>query len=159
MTEPTDDPFVDTTLLEARAWLLRQLDNGARCPCCSQLAKIYRRKINSGMARSLIAMYRADPDLGWMHVPTVIGRQSAEEGKLAYWGLVEETTEPRADGGRAGWWRLTESGQAFVLGRSRVPKYARIYDGACLGFDATGTVTIRDALGTGFHYDDLMQGV
>lgn len=145
------------TLTDARAQLRQDLDRGARCPCCTQFAKVYRRKINSGMARSLIAMYRTTPS-GWIHLPTQIGARSREEGKLAYWGLVEEENALRPDGGRAGYWRLTDTGRAFVRGLVALPKYARVYDGRCLGLDPTSTATIRDALGTAFDYDDLMHG-
>lgn len=144
-----------TTLEEAREWLRSQVDQGARCPCCNQFAKVYRRRINAGMAHSLIDMYLIG-GRRWLHVPTAIGARSREEGKLAYWHLVEESTEPRGDGGRAGWWRVTDLGESFVLGEVRVAKYARIYDGRCLGLDSTETVSIRDALGARFNYDELM---
>jgi hypothetical protein len=45
---------------------------------------------------------------------------------------------------------------AFVLGESTVPKYAYVYDGRLLKLDGGEYVTIRDALGTKFHYRDLM---
>lgn len=61
------------TLAEAQQWLAERITGGARCPCCNQYSKVYRRQINSGMARSLIAMYRAG-GLDWVHVPTQIGR-------------------------------------------------------------------------------------
>lgn len=145
------------TLAEARDWLRTRLDEGEHCPCCTQYAKVYRRKINSGMARSLIAMYRISPT-DWIHLPTQVGARSREEGKLAYWGLVEEENSIRPDGGRAGWWRLTQKGRIFVQGNTALPKYARVYDGRCLGLITGETATIHDALGTAFSYDDLMRG-
>jgi len=148
----------NSTLEQSREWLRKHLNDGARCPCCSQFAKIYRRKINAGMARSLIEMWQV-AGCDWVHLPTAIGARSREEGKLAYWALVEESTEPRDDGGRAGWWRVTPKGRAFVAGLTRVPKYAHIYDGRCLGFDDTELVGIRDCLGSRFNYDDLMGGI
>ena len=33
------------TLTEAKQWLKERLDEGTRCPCCNQYAKIYKRKI------------------------------------------------------------------------------------------------------------------
>lgn len=146
-----------TTVEEAQAWLRDHADEGVKCPCCTQLAKVYRRRVNAGMARSLIEMYRL-AGTGWVHVPTQVGSRSREEGKLAYWGLVEEARHPREDGGRAGWWRVTAKGRLFVLGQIRIPKYARVFDGRCLSLDYSETVTIRDALGTRFDYDDLMAG-
>lgn len=145
----------ELTLGEARQWLRDRSNEGARCPCCTQFAKVYRRKINSGMARSLIEMYRI-AGTGWVHVPTQIGARSREEGKLAYWSLVMESAEPRDDGGRAGWWSVTPLGREFVLGQRRQPKYALVFDGRCLTHDWSETVSIHDALGDKFDYDELM---
>lgn len=148
----------DMTLAEAKAILRQLVDEGEKCPLCTQLAKVYRRKVNAGMARSLIEMYRVGGTLDWVHVPTQIGARSREEGKLAYWGLVEEETAKREDGGRAGYWRVTAKGVRFVREKIKVPKYARVYDGRCLGL--TGDeVSIREALGSKFSYDELMVGL
>lgn len=147
-------------LLQARAWLRSQLKVGAKCPCCGQMAKVYRRKLNSGMARSLVEMYRAAPPssaggTAFIHLPTTIGARSREEGKLRYWGLVEEQVTSRPDGGRAGWWRVTAKGELFIQGRLQVKRYALVYDGKCLGLDGD-PIGIREALGDGFNYAELM---
>ncbi len=147
-----------TTLAEAQELLRGQVDQGARCPCCTQYAKVYRRKINSGMAHALIIMFRhARRD--WFKMPDISDRwQSRDEAILAYWGLIVESLDKRDDGGRAGWWQITDVGERFVLDQMRLPKYARIYDGRCLGLvgEPQG---IRDALGTKFNYRDLMDGI
>lgn len=142
-------------LKDARKWLRDQVVDGARCPCCNQLAKVYRRPINAGMALSIIKMLRFG-GLEYQYIPASIGAKSREEGKLRYWGLIEEELEVRReDGGRAGWWRVTPKGRDWVLERITVPKYARIYDAKLLGL--TGPeVTIRQALGTKFNLDELM---
>lgn len=150
-------PLPDSTPLRiARDWTRKRADEGVDCPCCTQRVQVYKRKLNSGMARSLIAMY-ALARTDWIHVPTAIGARSREEGKLAYWGLVEESPDPREDGGRAGWWRVTDRGKQFVLGHITIPMYARIYDGKVLGYDGA-FVDIKAALGTKFNYDQLMRG-
>lgn len=147
-------PSPATPLAQVRAWLRLKLDDGTRCPACEQFCKVYQRKLNSGMARSLIAMYRAG-GTDFVHIPTEIGARSREEGKLAYWALVEEQKENRPDGGRAGYWRVTDKGEQFVLGLVKVPKYARVYDGRCL--ELTGDfIVIQDALGDSFDYGELM---
>jgi hypothetical protein len=143
------------SLVEAQTHLRGQvLNGGARCPCCRQFAKVYERKLNAGMAVSLIRMYRVRGG-DWVHLPTEVPARSREEGKLAYWGLVVEARTERPDGGRAGYWRLTPDGLLFVQGDKRVPKYAKVYDGRCLGL--TGElVSIRNCLGDRFDYDELM---
>jgi len=142
-----------TTLEQAKNWLRARVDKGDNCPLCGQHAKIYKRKINSGMARSLIHIYRISPN-GWVHV-RAIGAVSREEGKLAHWGLLEEQTGVGMHGGRAGYWRLTDKGRAFITGNLMVPKYAKIYNGKLLGLEGP-MVTIKDALGDKFDYNQLM---
>lgn len=153
----TQPPTPGDTIHVGKQWLRQQLDQGAHCPLCGQHAKMYRRKINSGMARSLIHIYRIAGN-GWVHV-SAIGARSREEGKLAYWGLLEEQKATGLHGGRAGYWRLTDKGIAFVRGNLKVEKYALIYDGRVYGFDGTEMISIKDALGTKFDYQDLMNGV
>lgn len=144
------------TLAEAKQRLSANLDDGLMCPCCGQYAKRYRRRINSGMARSLIRIYRRGK-LDWVHIPTSVPARSREEGKIAYWGLLEELPEPREDGGRAGWWRVTPKGEKFILHGLRVPKIAVVYNAVCTEFDATEMVTIRDCLGDKFDLAELMR--
>lgn len=144
-------------LEEAQDELRRRLLEGeaVECPCCTQLAKIYRRKIHATMARHLILMYRADSDDGWFHMGTVLGGPYGDAAKLSYWNLIEEAPERRVDGGRAGWWRVTDRGRAFVERELVVPEYARIYDGRLLSYEGDG-VRITDALGEKFDYGELM---
>lgn len=154
MTQKVSQLSPSATLAQVRAWLRVRAKDGVQCPACSQHVKIYRRKLNSGMARSLIAMYRSS-GLEPMHVPTAIGARSREEGKLAYWGLVKEVAVLRPDGGRAGYWHVTEAGERFVQGKITVPKYALVYNGGRLGLEGE-PVTIQDVLGDRFNYAELM---
>lgn len=151
------NPSDDMSLGEARDWLRERIDNGQRCPCCQQFAKVYRRKIHTAMARSLIVIYRSTQPWEWCHLPTVLGINGGDTAKATYWGLLEEEAIIRSDGGRAGWWRLTIKGRQYVEDRVRVPKYARIYDGRCLSL-VGDPVGVRDALGDGFDLADLMRG-
>jgi len=147
--------FADAaTLGEARDWLRAHVEHGEACPCCTQFAKIYRRKINRGMAKSLVRMYRA-ARLEWQHIPTSIPARSREEGKLRYWGLVQEADEEREDGGRAGWWRVTPLGEQWLCGTVTVPSHCRLYDGRLLSLVGEPT-TISDALGEPFDLRELM---
>lgn len=145
----------NSSLAQIQAWLRKHANDGTNCPACQQTVKVYRRKVNAGMARSLILMYRAG-GLDWVHLPTQIGSRSREEGKLAYWGLVEEQTSPREDGGRAGYWRVTRLGELFIQNGMTIPKYARVYNGRCLSLDPTEQVSIQEALGDRFNYNELM---
>lgn len=152
-------PAVTETIQAGKDWLLARVRNpgGTNCPLCGQHAQLYRRKINAGMAHSLIRMYRIN-GTGWVHVPTSVGAKSREEGKLAYWRLVEEQAGKGIHGGRAGYWRVTEFGEQFLRNQAQVPTYALVYNGRVMGHEGA-MVSIRDALGTKFNYDDLMAGI
>jgi hypothetical protein len=145
-----------SSLLEAREYVRMNRDEGVECPCCGQLAKVYRRTINAGMARTLIEAYRADLARGFIHTPS-LPCDSHEASQLSWWGLLEEELVRRPDGGRAGYWRVTDRGVAFVRGAAQVPKYALIYDGDVLG-TAGDLVGIRYCLGKRFDYGELMAG-
>lgn len=149
------------TLADAKSWLRERIDEGDKCPCCTQFAKVYRRKIDGGMAHILVQMYRKqnEQDGRWVHVPS-LGTAGGDPIKTRHWGLIEERQVQREDGSsRAGWWRLTRLGQDFVSNRVRIAKHARLYDGRCLGLDATETVSVLDCLGTKFNYEELMHGL
>lgn len=138
------------TVAQARAKLRDALVAGesSTCPCCDQFVKLYRRKLNAGMAHSLITLLRAS-GTQWAHVPSVTGRQSSEEAKLRYWELIEAHPE------RSGYWRVTELGEQFVLGRATVPSHVLLYNNRFLGLDGD-SVSIVQCLGEKFSYAELM---
>jgi hypothetical protein len=146
------------TLSDARARLRARLGDGLTCPCCGQFAKRYRRKVNAGMVKSLLRIYMSgnQSKFEWVYIPALLLR-SHEEGKLAYWGLLEEASVEREDGGRAGWWRVTKKGEDFLYGRLRIAKYAIVYNAVCTELDASKTVTVSDCMKTGFDLAELMK--
>jgi len=149
-------PSDGSSLKYARLWLINQANGkGAKCPCCHQFTKVYWRSINSGMARSLIAIYRKY-GLEFGYIPA-LSAKSREEGKFVYWGMLEEAIQPRPDGGRAGYWRVTDKGEDFILRGLRVPKHALVYDGEFIRWaDEKDLVNIRDCLKKHFDLDVLL---
>jgi len=146
-----------TKLFTAAMDLETKLEDGARCPCCQQYAKVYRRSLNSGMAASLIWLCRefmfgqvqvagAYVDIG--KAPAYVLR-SREWGKLAHWKLAE--TKPNT----SGMWRPTKEGGMFVRGTLEVPKHVYLYDNKVLGF-SQDRIGIVDALRNKFDYRELM---
>lgn len=146
-----------TTVEEAQDYLRAHLDEGTECPVCTQLVKVYRRKINAGMARALIALYR-ESAFEFAHLAR-LAPWTHEGGQLAWWGLIEQDGSKREDGGQSGWWRLTANGRAFVHNQLKVPKYVHVYNGRVLRIDDTEHVSIIDALGTKFDYRELIGGL
>jgi hypothetical protein len=151
------------TLEFAKQWLRERLDEGAVCPCCTQLAKVYRRPLHAGMAMKLIKFYRAY-GTGWgSRVELFKGEAEGDFAKLRYWGLVQESDDTRPDGGRNGWWRVTGLGEKFVLGEHTVFQYVNLYDSRPVHPDeGKGAMfegrqlNIRSCLGKSFSYNELM---
>lgn len=151
-------PALDASLRDAIEYVLAIAPNGGGiCPCCQQGVKVYKRKLASSAAYGLITMYRHH-GTAFGHAPTTadLARLGGELARLSLWGLLEEKSEMRDDGGRAGWWRVTERGEAFVQNRCRVPKHVRVYAGQVLGLDNIETTSVLEALGDKFNYAELM---
>ena len=146
-----------TTVTVAEDWVLNNAAEGVECPCCGQLAKVYRRKLYSSMAYALITIYGAKGDgEGWLHVPSLLnGKGSVSRGgdfaKLVYWGLLEPHKEGK------GYYRITARGRDFVECRCAVPAAVFVFDGELLNHDVEQMVTINEALGTKFNYEELME--
>ncbi len=150
------------TLAETRKWLFERVDDGETCPCCAQHAQRYKRKLNTGMARAIIALYwqtEDKPPGTWVRVPSLIRelRVSPELGKLKWWGLAEDQVSSSADKKASGLWRLTETGVLFVRGKVQVPRYAIVYNNHLEKLVGEPT-SIRFALGDRFNYEELMSG-
>lgn len=147
-------------------------DEGTRCPCCDAYLKIYKRKINSTMARNLIAMYKLTIRTGatWMHA-TEIGKEASikKKGKVPYpgmdighlqhWGLVAKASHQDGvnyRGGRtSGYWRITQKGKDYVCNKMTLPKYKHEFRQVVIR-DSGDWVTIVDCLGEQFDYAELM---
>lgn len=159
----------DTPLREVREHINRHAEDGLACPACEQHVQVYWRPINSGMAASAVRMLRrhlASPGV-WIHIPSEIGRRSAEESKLSWWGLVEERQGERGDGGRAGYWRLTEKGVRWAQGLETVRRYVKVFDGKPWDGKPTSRsksgrekpdTSVYSALGDHFNYRELLEG-
>jgi hypothetical protein len=156
----------DMTLGEARDILRGLVKEGHDCPLCTQFAKVYRRSFPAASARILILLYREGGRFDYVYLPDLlpkVGANTASQGgygvQSVHWGLIERQPGTRDDGSdRVGWWRLTEDGRHFVEGRITVPKYVKLYNGRCLGVEGN-PISIQQALGKKFRYDELMVGV
>jgi len=163
---PFDGDANRTTLAQAKDWLRARVDVGAACPCCTQFAKVYKRKLNGAMAYVLILVSRYDGS-DWIHVPSYINEQTkspsvaaavrGDWAKLTHWGLLEELAGERPDGStRVGYYKITENGRRFTRDQLRVPRHIWIYDGRSLDRKDTETVSIVEVLGKKFNYSELM---
>lgn len=135
---------------------------GAKCPCCGQFTKIYRRTINSMMARQLChAADTFQPGVEF-HVGELPQCASGvgDWAKLEYWGLIRAVaTEDEGDTVRkSGIWTVTEKGYLFAQKKAYVPKYAIVYNGRLLELEGNH-IDITDALGKKFSYAEIMKPV
>jgi hypothetical protein len=148
------------TLGEAREILAKKLFDGEEiiCPTCTQKCKVYPRKINKTMAKTLVTMFLAGAIHHFVHTPSLDG-DTHEASQLSWWGLIEDEGSRRPDGGRAGYWKMTKKGEQFIQGQIQVPKLAQVYDGIVYGFDDNEMINIDDALGSPFDYKELMNEV
>lgn len=146
------------TLNDVRAFLREHMrGEGAVCPACEQVVKVYKRSLNSNMARQLITAYR-EFGTEWFHAPTRLPSRdgTGDLAKLRHWGLVEEDLERRPDGGRAGFWSVTVNGALFARNLMTVQKYVLLYNARLVGLDGP-QIRVTDALGTRFDYNELMR--
>lgn len=148
-----------TTLGEAKDWLRARVRDGARCPCCDQYAKVYRRKLNASMARALIALARESGGAE-VHLFRFLRErriQHSDAPALRHWGFIKEADREREDGNpRAGYYRITQAGLDFAERRTSAASHALLYDNRLLQLDTEAMTTIVGALGRRFDYDELM---
>ena len=141
---------------------------GKKCPHCNQYVKLYKRKITSSMAYALILIqkYFDNNDEEWLHVTNYLSKlniptavKGGDFAKLMHWKLLIKMKETRDDGSdRVGYWKVTQKGKDFIKGNVKVPKFAGIYNQKFYGFSGD-LISIKDALGTKFKYDELMGGI
>ncbi|MEX2716777.1 MAG: hypothetical protein Q6370_010790 [Candidatus Sigynarchaeota archaeon] len=164
---PVSLVFSGATAEDAKVFVQQNLQQGVTCPTCGQFCKVYRRKLNATMALALILIYqffKNNPHAEWLHVAAFlvkVKRDSSIAGgdvvKLRYWGLLERAKGERDDGSdRVGRYRITELGRQFVEGKVKVASHVLLYNQMLLGVSSE-MISIREALGTRFRYDELMR--
>ncbi len=152
------------TVDEAKQYLRDNLQKGAHCPVCTQWARMNKMPFHSGMALTLIFIYKATmqgkTDNGWLHVENYLveigSKIKGVHSKLEYWGLLER--KPNLDDPKKkenGFWRITEKGKLFVEGKLVVPSHVKTFNKKQYGFSQKN-IDIRGALGKKFDYSELM---
>ena len=133
------------------------------CDSCGGGTKLYRRKLNSGMARALIVLHRYRFDDRWVDLkrldPLLVAQIQGDLSKLAHWGLAETRTGADPEKRDSGVWRITDDGAAFVSQASTVASHVflRSPGNHIEGYEET-RVDIKAALGRRFNYYELMAG-
>jgi|TARA_R110002020_G_scaffold292835_1_gene508239 hypothetical protein len=142
------------TIVEAKQHLRDNFKKGTECPCCGKYVKAYKRKLNSGIARALILMYRLGAYNGkYIHVQNEFAKLKLRATTMDYayaekWKLIN-------DGDDIGTWTLTQRGVQFVLGQTFLPDHCLVYNGNVYSW-SDDLVNITTALTNSFNYDELM---
>ena len=137
-----------------------RLPKGTHCGLCLRYIKVYKRKINSSMARWLIGLVRryvVEPR--WISVAEPWSKRinSRENSKFVYWGMVEQKQKGEEEKNKrtSGYWKPTPAGIAFARRECAVTKYKFIYKNKVI-YEEGPQVTIVDALADDFNYEELM---
>lgn len=147
---------------DAKDILRTKLEKGVNCPCCQQFVKSYRRKITSTMAYGLIMLYEKH-GLSEFHLEksliesNLIKTVRSDFPKLRYWKLINQLAGKRNDGSsRNGYYQITDHGLQFVKDMIDVEKYIYIYNNTPYKKSSDEFISIKDALGQKFNYDELV---
>lgn len=150
-----------TTLRQAKEHLRKNFEEGVNCPCCGQFVRLYKRPINSTMARALvwIAGESQKSKGGWVDVPAKAPKwltKTNQHTTLRWWGLLERMPNEESYKKHSGVWRPTKKGIAFALGETKVPQYILHYNNKVIG-QSDETVDISEAFGVKFDYKEVMK--
>lgn len=138
MTSKPDPNTV--TVARVRSAIEKRLRDGepAKCPCCGRVAQVRRGHITPSMAKTLLRIYRASPREPFSCRDQFVRDRNGDYAKLRHWGLLRPA-------GKAGWWRLTRLGRAFVRGEVEVPATALTYNRKLVGLTGE-SISFRERL-------------
>ena len=142
------------TLAEAKQYLRNNFKTGTECPCCGKYVKAYKRKLNAGMCRALIIIYKLTKNGNTIHVQskfTELGLRATtmDYAYLEKWSLIEQT-------GSSGYWRVTQKGKEFIHDVIELPDHALVYNGNVYKW-SDNHVNIDTALTDEFNLEDIMK--
>ncbi len=142
--------YCSPSLHSARQAVKAGRERGVVCPCCDQLVKVYKRRINLQMARAALWMSRTPPGqfVDMTKAPASIVR-NREYSRLALWELAEAERGRNHAGAKKGRWRLTKGGRLFVDNVLRVPEYILVLNGKVIDVSRETTHIGRVK---GFHF-------
>lgn len=153
----TTDLF--TSIEEAKTWVKKNSETGCICPCCNRLVKVYKRRLNSGMAQEIISLYVLsynDFEAKFYHHTQFAKVTGGELSKLLHWGLVSEKVNTIDDKKTSGFWSITQKGILFVENKINVEKYIYLLDAELIALSQE-TTNIIESLGNKFNYPELMK--
>jgi hypothetical protein len=147
------------TIVEAKQYLKDNIKKGVKCPCCGQFAKLYSRKINSGMVLFLIGLYRLSKRNGiqefsndFVFKEMDLNVRSLDYSILKHFGLIQESVNTDSGKKKSGNWIITEAGINFAEGKVSVAENVLIYNNKVIGFEGKNILISEISK---FNYKDL----
>lgn len=146
------------TIKEARQYLKENISKGTECPCCNRVVKMYKRNINEKMVKSLIQLSKMGK--GFHHVGDIVqgisNTGTNDFSKLHHWGMIKQVKDNERGVNKSGFWKITETGTAFVNKEISAPAYAIVYNKKAYSF-AEEHIFIDQAFKVKFNYRELME--
>ena len=145
----------NSTVKQAKQFLRDNYIKGTKCPCCDQNVKLHPFKLTSGVAAVLIKFYK-ERDKGWINPIKEFKTNNGNYAKLRHWGFLEKKSEndnPKIKS--SGLWRITPTGILFATNKIDVQEKVKLYNNQYFGREGDW-ITIKDALGTKFDFEELM---
>ena len=143
------------TIAEAKEHLRSNFKEGTTCPCCDKYVKAYKRKLNSGIARSLITMYKLSAFNGiHIHVQDEFAQLGLRATTMDY-AYAEKWKLIKSDPDLNGYWSITTLGVQFIKGLMTMPEYCLVYNGNVYKW-SPNVINIKTALTTAWSYNELM---
>jgi hypothetical protein len=133
---------------------------GYTCDCCGLFVKSYRRSFNSNMGIAILTLYKYGEGK-YQHMEELLQskglKRCGDFSYLRFYGLIEKLEAKRNDGSsRNGKYKITGRGTAFAECKLTVQKHFIIFNNTLEGFSGE-EITVKDALGEKFNYEQLMQ--
>lgn len=154
---------LERTIGDAKRFIHKRFHDGVECPCCEQFVKLYRRKLNSSMFRTLVLLHLEQEKTGsWVHIRKLLAKNKISQGTdsalLVHWGLIKERPKNPDDSARktSGYWKVTKKGRLFLGGKIKVPSKIFVYNSRLHGL-SSDLVAAHDCAGENFNYKELME--
>ena len=132
--------------------------DGGKCPVCDRWGKVYKRNINSTMAKSLVWLCSASKNEEWVDVPKTAPRwlvSSNQLPTLKWWGLIDRKEQLNDTKKFSGFWKPTVLGIDFVYNLKEIPKSVFTYNNNVEGFSLE-VVNINDCFSEHFNYKEVL---
>lgn len=151
-------------LEDARKYLREswKTKKGVSCPCCKQLVKVWRHKVNFRMAHILITMYKILKTEGreYVNIFSELRPKTTMYSLMKFWDLMVQSNKHEIKNSKtSGFWKLTETGILFVESKIEIPKYKYIFNDDEYPHyvdEKPQFISIADSLGQHFDYKELM---